>query len=36
MVGEDGKCVRCEGVEGVREFVMGAQQQAMLRHHLRR
>ena len=35
MVGDDGKCVRCEDVEGVREFVKAAQQHAMLLHHLK-
>ena len=36
MVEEDGRCVRCDGVEGVREFVQGAQQYAMTLHYLKR
>ena len=35
MVGEGGRCERCVGVEGVREFVKAAQQHAMLLHHLK-
>ena len=35
MVGDDGKCVRCESVEGVSQFVKAAQQHAMLLHHLK-
>ena len=35
-VDEGGKCVRCEGVEGVGEFVRASQQYAMAQHHLAR
>ena len=35
VVGDDGKCMRCEDVEGVRDFVKTAQQHAMLLHHLK-
>ena len=35
MMGDDGKCVRCDDVEGVRQFVKAAQQHAMLLHHLK-
>ena len=33
---DDGKCVRCEGVEGLRGFVKDHQQYAMIKHHLSR
>ena len=36
VVSEAGRCVRCEDVEGVRQFVNAAQQHAMLLHHLKR
>ena len=36
VVDREGKCVRCDGAEGVREFVQAAQQHAMLLHHLKR
>ena len=35
-VDEGEKCVRCEGVEGVGEFVRACQQYAMAQHHLAR
>ena len=35
VMGDDGKCVRCEDVEGVRDFVKAAQQHAMLLYHLK-
>ena len=36
VMSEGGRCVRCDSVEGVREFVNAAQQHAMLLHHLKR
>ena len=36
VVREDGRCERCEDVEGIRQFVNAAQQHAMLLHHLKR
>ena len=35
-VDEGGNCVRCEGIQGISEFVQNHQQYAMVKHHLNR
>ena len=33
-VSDDGKCVRCDRVDDVKEFVKSSQLMAMMKHHL--